>query len=308
MDALRAEYLEIENGFRWPEEREDMPAHDQLHQLFTDIVTKLRERSIAENLESSLYAGRLDTLLDFLNNLFYCLNGVFPSEKSERKYHRTIWFHKPNDFIRFIKKNGDPEIDKASLLEIAATYLANPWLQHDQIDWVFIDVLIFCEASAYSQSIMSGSALGKVNWIWAWSDGDIEKYGLFHLGKGLGMFALRYIIPPVIVFILFYLNRESTALKTGIAYAIYLVLHASLWVFRYPARKLQRQTLEEHSSRLEKMLNAYYYCKPPIINLGTLRTYLNKAVEAGAIFDGALFSILKRVEESRGEAFMPFAT
>lgn len=55
------------------------------------------------------------------------------------------------------------------------------------------------------------------------------------------------------------------------------------------------------------MINAYYYCKPPIVSLAMLRMYLNKAVETDAIFDGALFSILKRVEEIRGEAFMPFA-
>jgi hypothetical protein len=57
---------------------------------------------------------------------------------------------------------------------------------------------------------------------------------------------------------------------------------------------------------LQKMIDAYYYCNPPVVSLGTLQTYIGKAVDAGAIFEGALFSILAKVMAAKGDVLMPF--
>ena len=55
------------------------------------------------------------------------------------------------------------------------------------------------------------------------------------------------------------------------------------------------------------MMTVYCYCSPPVISLIRLRTYLNKALEAGPAFDGALFSILERIEKTRGDTFTTFS-
>ena len=150
--------------------------------------------------------------------------------------------------------------------------MTNPWLQHDKIDWIFIDSLIFAELSAYKESILTGEALGKTNWAYIFSGGNIENTYWFQLMKALGFLSLRYIATPTIIFVLYYLQYEMTSIIVVSAYAIYLLLHVVLWPMRHRKRKPEQKTLQEHTERLKKIINTYYYCKPPIISLATLRT------------------------------------
>ena len=69
-------------------------------------------------------------------------------------------------------------IYREGLLLAAAEYLANPWLQDDQIDWILIDSLILAELSAYRESILSGQALGKINWEYIFISLSVSKYVL----------------------------------------------------------------------------------------------------------------------------------
>ena len=303
MNDLKAEYSHIEEDITWPEKPKGIGGK-QFYLLITDLSEKVRERSLAENLDPLLYGDRLYKLLDFASNLRGSLTDHWTFfEPEEKKYEQLIWYHRDNHQL---KKDDEPKISRESLLETIVTYLTNPWLQHDRVDWIFIDSLIFAEISAYKESIFTGQALGKVNWSYAFTGGDTNKILLFQVTKALALFTLRYLLPPAILFLLYYFHRESAFLIVGAVYAVYLLVHAALWPLRYRKRKTEQKILQEHLDRLQKMIDAYYYCKPPILSLSTLRTYLNKAAEGRAIFDGALFSILKRVEENRGDTFMPF--
>ncbi|MGH7158431.1 MAG: hypothetical protein ACREGD_05215 [Candidatus Saccharimonadales bacterium] len=307
MSDLKSDYREIEERLDWPEQPNGIGKGNQFYRLITDLKVKVQERSLSEKLDPSVYEDRLYKLLDFVSDLRSALNHYSVHVPDEKKNEQRVWYHRADHQITGLgKKDDQPEIYRESLLEAAATYLANPWLQHDQIDWIFVDSLIVAEISAYRESILTGQAVGKTNWAYIFTGGDIEKIYWFQVKKALGFFALRYIAPPAIVFALYYFKYETASLIAGAVYAVYLLLHAVLWPLRYRKRKLEQKTLQEHTDRLQSMINAYYYCKPPIVSLATLRTYLNKAIEAGAIFDGALFSVLNRIEATRGEAFMPF--
>ncbi|MGH9956801.1 MAG: hypothetical protein ACREBC_06680 [Pyrinomonadaceae bacterium] len=307
MSDLKSDYREIEEGLKWPEKPNGIGKGDQFYRLIADLKVKVRERSLSEQLDPSVYDDRLYKLLDFLSELRSALNHYSVHAPDEKQNEQRVWYHRADHQITGLRKKDDePEIYRESLLEAAVTYLANPWLQQDRIDWIFVDALVFAEISAYRESILTGQALGKTNWAYIVTGGDVEKIYWFQVKKALGFCALRYIAPPPIVFALYYFQYETASLIAGAVYAVYLFLHAVLWPLRYRKRKLERKALQEHTDRLQKMINAYYYCKPPIVSLATFRTYLSKAVEAGAIFDGALFSVLKRIEAARGEAFMPF--
>lgn len=307
MSDLKSDYLEIEEDLNWPKKPNGLGKWNQFYLLVMDLRVKVRDRSLSEKLDPSVYENRLYKLLDFVSDLRSALNHDAVYTPDEKKNEQHVWYHQADYQITGLgKKDNEPEIYRVGLLEAAATYLANPWLQHDQIDWIFVDSLIFAEISDYRESILTGQALGRINWSYIFTGGDIEKTYWFQLKKALSFFTLQYIAPPAIIFVLYYFQYEATSLIAGAVYAVYLLLHVVLWPLRYRKRKLEQKTLQNHLNRLQKMINAYYYCKPPIISLATMRTYLNKAVEAGAIFDGALFSILKKIEATRGEAFMPF--
>lgn len=305
MSDPKSNYRELEEGINWPEKPKGMGKGNQFYQLVMDLKVKVRERSLGEKLDPSIYENRLYKLLDFVSDLRSALNYDSVHITNEKNNQQHVWCHWA-DYQIIGNRDNDPKIYRELLLEAAATYLVNSWLQHDQLDWILIDSLIFAELTAYKESIFTGQALGKTNWAYIYSGGNIEKTYWFQMKKALSFLALRYIAPPAIIFVLYYLQYEIASLSIGATYAVYLLLHVILWPVHYRKRKLIEKTLQEHMDRLQKIVIAYYYCKPPIISLATLRMYLNTAIEAGVIFDGALFSILKRTEEIRGEAFMPF--
>lgn len=49
---------------------------------------------------------------------------------------------------------------------------------------------------------------------------------------------------------------------------------------------------------------AYSYCKGPVISISRLSNALNEAASIGAVFDGALFSLVKSVEIRDGDALV----
>ena len=123
----------------------------------------------------------------------------------------------------------------------------------------------------------------------------------------LASIVLRYIIPVAIIYGLYRIYSEDAAMIGAGVYLAYLILRLILWPKRYRIRRAREKAVDEHTERLKTMIYAYQYCAPPVISISTLRRYLDKAIEAGAIFEGALFSIIDRVEKTRGEAFLPFA-
>ena len=81
-------------------------------------------------------------------------------------------------------------------------------------------------------------------------------------------------------------------------------------IFLFPAyyyiKKSNKEDFQAHTMLLDKMMTAYAYCQPPVLSLSILNKFLKAAMESGAMFDGALFAILERIEESNGKVFMPF--
>lgn len=184
MSDLPTDYLEIEKGLNWPEEPKGLGA-GQLYKLITGLRAKVRERSLTERLDPAVYEDRLRKLRDLVADLRHALNGRSVDAPDEKKNEQLVWYHRADSQITDVGSKGDqPQIDREWLLQGAATYLVNPWLQSDQIDWILIDFLIFAELSAYRESILTGQALGKINWAYLFSGGDVEKSYWFQTEEG----------------------------------------------------------------------------------------------------------------------------
>ena len=302
-----AEYLKIERDLNWPK-KSDGYGHQQYYELMMGLKSKVRERSLSEGLPPSIYEDRLNKLLDCVFDLKESFDHAYGSKNipDRKENEQVIWSHRSDNEVSGVNKEQEPRIYRERLLAAAATYLANPWLQDDQIDWIFLDSLIYAELAGYRELIFSGQALGKIHWAYMFSSGDIPKMAWYSIIMALTRFALRYLVPPLLIIALYALQFETAFQVLGVAYVAYLVLRAAYWPLRRRKEKLKDKAYKEHEDRLKKIMVAYWHCRPPVISLTTLRTFLDEAIKSGANFDGALFSILKRVETMRGEAFMPF--
>ena len=62
-----------------------------------------------------------------------------------------IWAHRDLPLALETPEISTMKIDKDWLEQEAARYLARPYLQHDEIDWVIMDSLIYAETSAFRE-------------------------------------------------------------------------------------------------------------------------------------------------------------
>jgi hypothetical protein len=288
MGNLESSYAVIEEALTWPEGSKGL------------FQTEVRTRSLREKLDPNSYEKRLYILLGFVDNLRDALNPL--PLKHREEFPRIIWRHQNIDLtVGYINEKDKPNIDRQNLLDQVATYLSYPWLQSNIVDWIFIDSLIFAELLAYSEAIYSGQAFGKVNWFYIMAGGNRLKTTWYRMAMTLAVSILRYVLPlGMLYWIYTRYSVDITIIAAGI-YLAYLIIHFPL---RYFKRKSNNSAVEENLGRLKKMLDAYYYCKPPVISISSLKKYLEIAVESGAIFEGALFSIINRFEKEKGETLI----
>jgi hypothetical protein len=74
MSDLKSDYREIEEGLNWSEKPNGIGKDEQFYRLVMDLKVKVRERSLSEQLDPSVYEDRLYKLLDFVSDLRSALN------------------------------------------------------------------------------------------------------------------------------------------------------------------------------------------------------------------------------------------
>jgi hypothetical protein len=189
---------------------------------------------------------------------------------------------------------------------VVATYLSHPWLQLDIIDFILIDSLIFIELLVYSKSIYTGKEFGKINWAYKLAKQNPEKSTMFRALMDMAAFVARYILPAGVLLLIYMFCSEKATIIAGGIYLAYLTFYLLRWPIRHKRNKALRKDVDEHTERLRRMIEAYFYCKPPVISLSSLGKYLDRATESRPVFEGALFSLINRVQSEKGETFTPF--
>lgn len=305
MDNLEREYKKIEDEIQWP-----IPSSrqfsDQFFQILGQTKSTVRKCSLKDNLSSFEYNNRLCLILEFLENLYQSLNYSQP-DKSNMHDNKIIWHHRNDNQLQITLIRDDSQtICREMLLDATAKYLENPWLQGDAVDWILLDSLIYAELSAFRESIISGKVVGKVNWPYLLSNGDPQKLLWLNILKSTLPIVLRYVFPITALVLLHQFNLTKLFNGALITYGVYIIAHFALWPFRFKYKRSVKKTLEECNALLLKMIKAYKYCAPPIISLSTLHNQLDEAVKDGAIFEGALFTVLKKIEKDKGEVLIPF--
>lgn len=97
MSDLKSDYRHIEEDITWPEKPKGIGGGNQFYRLAMDLRGKVRERSLAGNLEPDLYEARLYKLLDFVSDLRSALNDYSIHTPEEKKDQQRIWYHRADD-------------------------------------------------------------------------------------------------------------------------------------------------------------------------------------------------------------------
>jgi hypothetical protein len=151
-------YEKIENDYFANRSYEfEINKHGKLFKLMLNHIRRVSEN---ENISENDYVIRLNTLEDLFENLKYSIHNDYDFDASEKE----IWEHKNiesfNDFIT---------INKSILIEnVIEIYLKTPYLHNKELNYIFIDLLLFIEPYYYKRderllkNIISSSYFSKI--------------------------------------------------------------------------------------------------------------------------------------------------
>ena len=140
---------------------------------------------------------------------------------------QTLWAWPSDDALQ---KTPDEWLEKSpadldQLDSAVAEYLKRPWLRHDTIDVSVINALIFTELAIFVEDMKTGRALGKPNWSYIFSGGNLfAQIGLSLMLPILGFFT-AWIMWPAISAGFFAYGYETAALVTISVWALYVLPH-----------------------------------------------------------------------------------
>lgn len=230
--------------------------YGQSARLWASSIPLIRERSGLEGINATQYEDRLMTTINILSDLESSLTR-YTSDTADHSI--KVWFHRDVPHVAGIAKVSEEEIKRDLLLETAAKYLAHPWAQHPELDWILLDSLIFAEVTAYRQAVMDGSLVGKLNWAYLLSGGDLKRMVVWNLVVASLGVIFRIALPVFLIWQLVRADRGGAAVSIAFAWIAYLIVHA---VSSFKRRRRLRAAL----SLLERMGQAYSYASPPVVN------------------------------------------
>ena len=285
--------------------------------IWKELPQIVHERSIREKLAPGLYRKRLEDVGKFLekiNGTFKKARQIFANEWFDDVRGQEIWHHQPEERLAVAGKTSRPSdagpinqtFRLTELVECVAFYLSRPWMQHNGLDWVFLDALVFSGFEETRETMYSGILELRINWAYVWSGGDIEKMLWWRLLLEWTKWTLRFPLPLGIIVTLLYFQYERAALFIAVPYGIYLLIRLAHWPSRFSVRREAKKIKEKAGNYLDQMGLVYNYCQTPVINPRALNAQLDKAQEKGVPFHPAVFALLDGILSRHPSVFMPF--
>lgn len=290
---LMTDFDEIDRAFDafWEEDR--FARADLAREWRSIIPLRWRSECTADE-----YRVRLSWTKAVLEALFQALHSNTYDQTAE--VARYLWEHWQSlDLLSAHDPKRGFSIYKDRLLSAAALYLRHPEIRTNKLDWLFIDTIVFSELDDYAHHVfMARGNTGGPNWAAILANHNPIKYFILNIALWVLGTALSLIAPPALAYFLFVRDYRVGAVITTGVWVLLLALRIVTSPARWRARRKASQLLE-HLRELYRILGDI------TISPRKLKESLDKAVAAGASFDGAVFTIVDRAIARDPTAFIP---
>jgi len=269
-------------------------------QILLDWFPRLREE-VDPATDSVRYRRLVRDAVSVLEQLREAIGGVFwiddisafrAGSEPQTRYELWAWptVAKIEEWAnRGTGRAGLDDLDKA-----LADYLKRPWLQHDAIDVSAINALLVTELAELVEDVKSGAALGKPNWSYALSCGNVfAQIGIALAGKLIG-FLGAWIIPPGLAVGFLVYSHETAAIVTIIFWGLYVLYRIASIPIRWRAHKVRQKVAEQVVNRVAALGAAWQAACGRTINPSRLKELVLKAEECGQTFPSVLHTLVDR--------------
>ncbi len=259
-----------------------------------EILPALKANAVASNKTKADFHDQWLRTWKLTMDLFQAVHNHGTFEKKPWYF----WEHQDYDFLRANDATRGIEIDKGALLDVAAGYLSRPEIRSNKFDWILMDSIVFQELDAYTYHVVNSKSGTGANWAAIFAGTSHSKYRVLQLLFWPIGIALCYVAPAAFAYWLATNDYHKMAYGVIGFWGLSLLLRLVGFPARWRARKKSTKILTQ-------MLDMYRILGNSVISPTKLKECLEKAAAVGAVFDGALFSLVDRMAARDATAFIP---
>lgn len=220
--------------------------------------------------------------------------------KPEIGESETLWQHQNVDqlFLEGRAALGSWAISKDDLSGICRDLLARPWLRLDELEWIVVNALVFCEVFEFGETVKQGDGSSSPQgWAYASTQGNFRKMVRAKMKFAAGLWLVRWGLVAAGMFGA-WLFVESNHYEGLSAFA---VLGGSLLVLVWliagfpTGRRAIKEARLDQGKLLKDMWGAYMTMRPGApLSPYQIRAALLVAQEKGAVWPSGTFPLLDR--------------
>ncbi len=287
--------------------------YSQFNEIAKQVGRRIAEYSKSRGENSDQFEDRLQDAFDVLTSIRYATNEqardswLEDDESKERMAERekakhTIWFH--GDALFAFQQGYESEyarkVEVEPLQQEARKYLLRPWMENEQLEWIIVDALAFSTVTSFGEELKQYtpgpvSFLG-LNMGYFSAKGDVHKMLWKQIEYGLIKFVVKVATflgaPIALGWYFFNRGREGGVLIAGTIYAALLMLYVVYRALRRMFGKKSETIVEKYQDVLNDMFLTYDMLKGEVISPTAVRAQLLDTARRGAVWPGAMFSIL----------------
>lgn len=290
MEILENTYQSVDEEF-WDRNDYRCNAGSDFYPLYKELVSKVRTFAESNNLNANAYRLKLNESEGILDNIANALKAWWSNAPDDRfwyGFHETQLTSKPEEWT------GVSPIDPGLLDCATARYLERPWMQMNTLDRYILLGFVADAIYRISDSLLSGSIIGKTNWAYILSGGKLLNTILWGLGINIIKFMAIWVLLPIIAGIAYYLNYFDVALWIFGIYCLVVIYRLATFPKRFMYRRKLKHDAESATEKLRQLINIYRSIDVYTVNPNSLRARISEAEKNGVLFMPAVYSIVDR--------------
>jgi hypothetical protein len=314
IDEALAQYL---SGHLVEKPKDDRYFYSQYNTIAQTIAKSIAKYSKSIGEDSDQFEDRLQDAFDRITSIRDATNEDVGRENwlsSEQKARRdkrkhkwtehAIWYHGEAQFA--FQEGYESEymrkVDVDSLQEEAIKYLRRPWMENEDLERIVTDALMFATVTAFGEELKQyapGVSIFGLNLAYFSAKGNIMKMmwkrTQYRLTAQIVKVAVFLGVPIAAGWYFFNKGYQDWVVLGGIAYGTVLAVVVLYKVLRRLFRGKPKSVFEKYDDYLEllgELWVTYDLLKGRVVSPTLLKERLLDAAKKGAVWPGAIFSIL----------------